>query len=125
MATSATLMRHLVYARSEGRETKMTRTWLITGSSRGVGRELAVAALEKGDQVVATARRREQLEDLVQKYGDRARTFALDVTDAEAARAAVQFAVDGFGRLDVVANNAGYANSSAIEETPDEDFRAQ
>jgi NAD(P)-dependent dehydrogenase (short-subunit alcohol dehydrogenase family) len=103
----------------------MTRTWLITGSSRGFGRELAVAALEKGDQVVATARRREQLEDLVQKYGDRARTFALDVTDAEAARAAVQFAVDEFGRLDVVANNAGYANSSAIEETPDEDFRAQ
>ncbi|WP_433278286.1 oxidoreductase [Pseudonocardia xinjiangensis] len=103
----------------------MTRTWLITGSSRGFGRELAVAALEKGDQVVATARRREQVEDLVQKYGDRARTFALDVTDAEAARAAVQFAVDEFGHLDVVANNAGYANSSAIEETPDEDFRAQ
>ncbi|GAA1321215.1 oxidoreductase [Pseudonocardia xinjiangensis] len=103
----------------------MTRTWLITGSSRGFGRELAVAALEKGDQVVATARRREQVEDLVQRYGDRARSFALDVTDAEAARAAVQFAEDEFGHLDVVANNAGYANSSAIEETPDEDFRAQ
>lgn len=103
----------------------MTRTWLITGSSRGLGRELAAAALERGDQVVATARRPEQLDDLVQKYGDRVRTFALDVTDADAARAAVQFAVDEFGRLDVVANNAGYANSSAIEETPDEDFRAQ
>jgi NAD(P)-dependent dehydrogenase (short-subunit alcohol dehydrogenase family) len=103
----------------------MTRTWLITGSSRGFGRELATAALEHGDQVVATARRPEQLNDLVQGYGDRVRTYALDVTDAEAARAAVRFALDEFGSLDVVANNAGYANSSPIEETSDEDFRAQ
>jgi NAD(P)-dependent dehydrogenase (short-subunit alcohol dehydrogenase family) len=103
----------------------MTRTWLITGSSRGLGRELATVALDRGDQVVATARRPEQLADLVQRYGDHVRTFALDVTDAEAARAAVRFALDEFGRLDVVANNAGYANSSPIEETSDEDFRAQ
>jgi NAD(P)-dependent dehydrogenase (short-subunit alcohol dehydrogenase family) len=101
------------------------RTWLITGSSRGFGRELAVAALERGNRVVATARRPEQLDDLVRKYGDRVRTFALDVTDASAARAAVRLAVDEFGRLDVVVNNAGYANSSPIEETSDEDFRAQ
>ncbi|MBF8189673.1 SDR family NAD(P)-dependent oxidoreductase [Nonomuraea sp. K274] len=103
----------------------MSRTWLITGSSRGFGRELAVAALERGDRVVATARRPGQLDDLVPKYGDRVRTFALDVTDAEAARAAVSFAVDEFGGLDVVVNNAGYANSAPIEEIPDEDFRAQ
>jgi NAD(P)-dependent dehydrogenase (short-subunit alcohol dehydrogenase family) len=103
----------------------MSRTWLITGSSRGLGRALAVAALERGDRVVATARRPEQLADLVDRYGDRVRTFALDVTDAEAARAAVRFAVEALGRLDVVVNNAGYANSSAIEETTDEDFRAQ
>ncbi|MEU4536213.1 oxidoreductase [Streptosporangium sp. NPDC023825] len=103
----------------------MIRTWLITGSSRGFGRELAVAALERGNRVVATARRPEQLDDLVRKYGDHVRTFALDVTDAEAARAAVRLAVDEFGGLDVVVNNAGYANSSPIEETPDEDFRAQ
>jgi NAD(P)-dependent dehydrogenase (short-subunit alcohol dehydrogenase family) len=101
------------------------RTWLITGSSRGFGRELAVAALERGNRVVATARRPEQLDDLVRKYGDRVRTFALDVTDASAARAAVRLAVDEFGRLDVVVNNAGYANSSPIDETSDEDFRAQ
>ncbi|MEV6866545.1 oxidoreductase [Streptosporangium subroseum] len=101
------------------------RTWLITGSSRGFGRELATAALERGNRVVATARRPEQLDDLVRKYGDRVRTFALDVTDAGAARAAVRLAVDEFGRLDVVVNNAGYANSSPIEETSDEDFRAQ
>ncbi|MEU8385050.1 oxidoreductase [Streptosporangium sp. NPDC048865] len=103
----------------------MIRTWLITGSSRGFGRELAVAALERGNRVVATARRPEQLDDLVRKYGDLVRTFALDVTDAGAARAAVELAVDAFGGLDVVVNNAGYANSSPIEETSDEDFRAQ
>jgi NAD(P)-dependent dehydrogenase (short-subunit alcohol dehydrogenase family) len=103
----------------------MTKTWLITGSSRGFGRELAKAVLDSGDTVVATARRPEQLDDLVQKYGDRVRAVALDVTDAEAARAAVRTAVDEFGALDVVANNAGYADSAAIEETTDEDFRAQ
>jgi NAD(P)-dependent dehydrogenase (short-subunit alcohol dehydrogenase family) len=100
-------------------------TWLITGSSRGFGRELAEVALERGDRVVATARRPEQLDDLVAKYGDRVRAVALDVTDAEAARAAVSTAVEEFGRLDVVVNNAGYANSAAIEETAEDDFRAQ
>ncbi|MFC4529898.1 oxidoreductase [Sphaerisporangium dianthi] len=103
----------------------MIRTWLITGSSRGFGRALAEAALEHGDNVVATARRPERLDDLVRKYGDNVRAFALDVTDADAARAAVQLAVSAFGGLDVVVNNAGYANSSPIEETPDDDFRAQ
>lgn len=103
----------------------MPKVWLITGSSRGFGRALATAALEGGDQVVATARRPEQLHDLVSGYGDRVRAVALDVTDTAAARAAVQTAIDQFGSLDVVVNNAGYANSSAIEETPDDDFRAQ
>jgi NAD(P)-dependent dehydrogenase (short-subunit alcohol dehydrogenase family) len=103
----------------------MIRTWLITGSSRGLGRELAAAALQSGDRVVATARDPEQLRDLAAAYGDRVRAVALDVTDADAARAAVRVATDEFGRLDVVVNNAGYANSSAIEETSAEDFRAQ
>jgi NAD(P)-dependent dehydrogenase (short-subunit alcohol dehydrogenase family) len=103
----------------------MTKTWLITGSSRGFGRELAIAALEAGDAVVATARRPEQLDELVHKYGDRVRAFALDVTDAAAARAAVQAAVDTFGSLDVVVNNAGYATSAPIEEMPEQEFRAQ
>jgi NAD(P)-dependent dehydrogenase (short-subunit alcohol dehydrogenase family) len=103
----------------------MTKTWLITGSSRGFGQALAKAVLDSGDQVVATARRPEQLDDLVREYGDRVRGVALDVTNAAAARAAVQTAVDEFGALDVVVNNAGYANSSPIEETPDDDFRAQ
>jgi NAD(P)-dependent dehydrogenase (short-subunit alcohol dehydrogenase family) len=103
----------------------MPKTWLITGSSRGFGRELAQAVLESGDRLVATARRPEQLDDLVRKYGDSVRAVALDVTDAEAARAAVQTAVAEFGSLDVVVNNAGYASSAPIEEMSDEDFRAQ
>jgi NAD(P)-dependent dehydrogenase (short-subunit alcohol dehydrogenase family) len=103
----------------------MPKTWLITGSSRGLGRELARAVLERGDRLVATARRPEQLEDLVQTYGDRVRTVALDVTDAAAARRVVRLAVEEFGSLDVLVNNAGYANSAPIEETPDDDFRAQ
>src|SRR5690348_17334509 len=103
----------------------MTRTWLITGASRGFGRSLAEAVLESGEQVLATARRPEQLADLVSRYGAQVRTAALDVTDAEAARAAVAAAVGAFGQLDVVVNNAGYANSGPIEEMAEADFREQ
>ncbi|HWO62683.1 MAG TPA: oxidoreductase [Umezawaea sp.] len=103
----------------------MSKTWLITGSSRGLGRELAKAALEHGDNVVATARNPVDLEGLTEKYGDRVRVVALDVTDPAAAASAVRTAVEAFGSLDVVANNAGYANSAPIEHTTDEDFRAQ
>jgi NAD(P)-dependent dehydrogenase (short-subunit alcohol dehydrogenase family) len=103
----------------------MTRTWLITGASRGFGRHLTEAVLESGDQVLATARRPEQLADLISRYGPRIRTAALDVTDADAARAAVDSAVASFGRLDVVVNNAGYANSGPIEEMAEKDFREQ
>jgi NAD(P)-dependent dehydrogenase (short-subunit alcohol dehydrogenase family) len=81
--------------------------------------------LDSGDRVVATARRPEQLDDLAREYGDHIRAVALDVTDAAAARAAVQLAIDEFGALDVVVNNAGYANSASIEDTPVEDFRLQ
>ena len=102
-----------------------SKVWLVTGSSRGFGAELVRAVLAHGDRVVATARRPEQLNGLIEGHKDRARTFALDVTDPEAAVAAVGFAVAEFGRLDVVVNNAGYANSSAIEETDPADFRAQ
>jgi NAD(P)-dependent dehydrogenase (short-subunit alcohol dehydrogenase family) len=86
---------------------------------------LAEAVLEGGDHLVATARRPEQLDDLVSRYGQRVRAAALDVTDADAARAAVRAAVDTFGRLDVVVNNAGYANSGPIEEMREQDFRDQ
>ncbi len=103
----------------------MTRTWLITGSTRGFGRALVTAALGRADNVVATARRPEQLDDVARDYGNRVRTVALDVTDPAAARAAVQAAVAEFGSLDVVVNNAGYATSAPIEEMTEDDFRAQ
>ncbi|MFE6055932.1 SDR family NAD(P)-dependent oxidoreductase [Kitasatospora sp. NPDC056446] len=103
----------------------MEQTWFITGSSRGFGRTLVRAALEAGDRVAATARRPEQLADLVAEFGDRIRPIALDVTDPAAARAALAEAHTHFGRIDVLVNNAGYANVSPIETTEDADFRAQ
>jgi NAD(P)-dependent dehydrogenase (short-subunit alcohol dehydrogenase family) len=103
----------------------MARTWLITGSSRGLGRALTTAVLESGDRVVATARRPEQLDDLVNQYGGLIRTARLDVIDRAAARDAVDAALSTFGRIDVVVNNAGYADSAPVEEVSDEDFRAQ
>jgi NAD(P)-dependent dehydrogenase (short-subunit alcohol dehydrogenase family) len=101
------------------------QTWLITGSSRGFGRALAAAALEAGDQVVATARTPQQLADFTEQYGDRVLTIALDVTDAGAATAAFEAAIERFGRIDVVVNNAGYANTAPIETAPVDDFRRQ
>ncbi|MFL9652283.1 SDR family NAD(P)-dependent oxidoreductase [Streptomyces sp. PB17] len=102
------------------------QVWFVTGSSRGLGRALVTAALDAGDLVVATARRPEQLDDLVARYGDdRVHPVALDVTDAADAGAAVDAAISRFGRIDVVVNNAGYANVSPIETTDDADFRAQ
>lgn len=101
------------------------RTWLVTGSSRGFGRQIARAALERGDQVVATARRPLEVQDLVDQFPGRALATALDVTDADAARSVVSTALDEFGGLDVVVNNAGYAESAAIEDMPEDVFRAQ
>jgi NAD(P)-dependent dehydrogenase (short-subunit alcohol dehydrogenase family) len=93
----------------------MGETWLITGSSRGLGRALVEAALDAGDQVVATARHPEQLAEFAERYRDRVRAVALDVTDPSAVAAAVTAGVESFGGLDVVVNNAGYANVAPIE----------
>ncbi|MFY2562544.1 oxidoreductase [Corallococcus terminator] len=103
----------------------MSKVWLITGSSRGLGRDLAEAVLAAGHRLVATARKPEQLKDLVERYGDQVRAVALDVTDPAAAQAAVAEATSAFGRLDVVVNNAGYANVAAIEDVYEDDFRKQ
>ncbi|WP_066945657.1 oxidoreductase [Streptomyces lushanensis] len=103
----------------------MSQVWFITGSSRGLGRAIAEAALAAGHRVVATARKPDQLDDLVATYGERVRAVALDVTDADAARAAVRGTVETFGRLDVVVNNAGYGDIAAVEDVTDADFRAQ
>jgi NAD(P)-dependent dehydrogenase (short-subunit alcohol dehydrogenase family) len=99
--------------------------WLITGSSRGLGRALAEAVLAAGHQLVATARTPRHLDDLVQRYGDRVRAVALDVTDARAAERAVATVIETFGRLDVLVNNAGYGNVNSVEDTTIADFREQ
>ena len=103
----------------------MAKVWLITGSSRGLGRALAEAVLESGDVLVATARKPEQLGDLVSRFGNRVRAVALDVTSESAAHDAIAAADASFGRLDVLVNNAGYGDVGSIEDTSLADFRAQ
>ncbi len=103
----------------------MAQVWLVTGSSRGLGRAIVEAGLAAGNKVLATARDTESLRDLTERYGDRVKLFALDVTDESAAAGAVEAAIDAFGSLDVVINNAGYGNLSSVEDTPMSDFRAQ
>ena len=103
----------------------MSKVFLITGSSRGLGRQITEAALAAGHRVVATARRPGSLADLAERYGSQVRLVALDVTDPAAARAAVGAGVEAFGRLDVLVNNAGYANLASVEDITLEDFREQ
>src|SRR5258707_2699563 len=103
----------------------MQQVWFITGSSRGFGRALVRAALDAGDRVVATARRPEQLAEIAERHADSVLPLAVDVTDADAARAAVAAGTGRYGRLDVVVNNAGYANVAPIETGDDADFRTQ
>ena len=99
------------------------KTWFITGTSRGFGREWAIAALDRGDKVAATARNLAALDDLVAKYGDAILPIELDVTDREAAFAAVRQAHERFGRLDVVVNNAGYGHFGMVEEITEEEIQ--
>ncbi len=103
----------------------MSKVWFITGSSRGFGRELVRAALEAGDSVAATARRPDQLDELTRAYGERIAALPLDVTDPDGVRAAIAAAQGRFGRIDVVVNNAGYANVAPIETGDEADFRTQ
>ncbi|MBT2337152.1 SDR family NAD(P)-dependent oxidoreductase [Variovorax paradoxus] len=103
----------------------MPKIWFITGSSRGLGRRFAHAALARGDKVAATARHTDALADLVADYGDAVLPLALDVTDRAAATAAIQRAHAHFGRLDVVVNNAGFGLFGAVEELTEEDIRTQ
>jgi NAD(P)-dependent dehydrogenase (short-subunit alcohol dehydrogenase family) len=101
------------------------KTWFITGTSRGFGREWAIAALDRGDKVAATARDLATLDDLVAKNGDAILPIKLDVTDRDAAFAAVSQAHERFGRLDVVVNNAGYGHFGMVEEVTEAEIRAQ
>ncbi len=101
------------------------KTWFITGTSRGFGREWAIAALDRGDQVAATARDTAALSDLADRYGDAILPVRLDVTDRDACFAAVRDAHDRFGRLDVVVNNAGYGHFGLVEEVTEAEARDQ
>jgi NAD(P)-dependent dehydrogenase (short-subunit alcohol dehydrogenase family) len=98
--------------------------WLITGCSTGIGREIAIAALEKGHRAVVTARKPSAVEDICERFPDRAVAAALDVTDRGQIAAAIETAHKAFGRIDVLCNNAGYGYMAAIEEGEEDEVRA-
>src|SRR6195256_2316450 len=103
----------------------MSKVWLITGASRGLGRAFTEEALKAGHRVLATARNSEDLVYLAGKFGESVHTVPLDVTNEKQARYAVEAAIQTFGGLDVLVNNAGYGSVSSVEDTSLADFRSQ
>lgn len=103
----------------------MAQRWLITGCSSGLGYALAARLAEAGERVLATARRPEVLADLAAAYPQTVAVTALDVRDADACQAAVDLAVERFGGIDVLVNNAGYGQFGAVEEVADAELAAQ
>lgn len=101
------------------------KVWFITGSSTGFGRSLTEAVLKHGYRVIATARKPEQLSDLVDQYPEQVKAVRLDVTNPQEVRDAVTSALNSFDRIDVLVNNAGYGTVGAIEEVSDEAIRHQ
>jgi NAD(P)-dependent dehydrogenase (short-subunit alcohol dehydrogenase family) len=101
------------------------KVWFITGTSSGIGRELAEEALAQGYRVAATARKPEVLRALIEKYPDTAIAVKLDVTNQEDVKNSVNQTLEKFGRVDVIVNNAGYGLVGAIEEPSDEQIRQQ
>src|SRR5438132_3888208 len=107
------------------KEVSTSKVWLITGASRGLGRAFTEEALKAGHRALGTARHSEDLVHLASKFGERVRTVSLDVTNEAQAMYAVEAAIQTFGGLDVIVNNAGYGNVGSVEETSLADFRAQ
>lgn len=103
----------------------MSKVWFITGSSRGLGRSLTEAVLAQGDQVAATARQPQQLQVLTAQYPGQVLPLQLDVTDTAQIKAAVEAAINHFGRLDVLVNNAGFGITGAAEAFTGEQVRSQ
>src|SRR5688500_3049897 len=102
-----------------------SHVFLVSGASRGLGRAITEAALHAGHRMVAGVRSTSALNDLTVEYPDRLAVVELDVTNDEHVRAAIAAAVNRFGRLDVLVNNAGYANMAPIEDVDFDDFRTQ
>jgi len=103
----------------------MSKVWFITGAGRGIGAQIAKAALEAGDRVVATGRNLEQLQQVYQEYGEQVLCLALDATREQDAAAAVETAEYRFGSIDVLVNNAGYGQLGLFEEVASEDVERQ
>jgi NADP-dependent 3-hydroxy acid dehydrogenase YdfG len=102
---------------------RKAKVWFVTGSSAGLGRAIATAALERGDRVAASARQPDTLAELVDRYGDAALVLPLDVTQREAAAPALETARSRFGRIDVVVNNAGHGLLVGVEDTTEQEAR--
>ena len=101
----------------------MSKVWFITGCSTGFGRELAKETLAKGYNVVVTARKTTDVTDIISNYPDTALAVSLDVTVPQQIKEAVKSAIDRFGRIDVLVNNAGIGYFGAIEESEEEEVR--
>ncbi|MGJ8526467.1 3-phenylpropionate-dihydrodiol/cinnamic acid-dihydrodiol dehydrogenase [Halomonadaceae bacterium LMG 33818] len=104
---------------------KQKRVWLVTGCSTGFGRELAKQLIERNENVVVTARKPDQIADLIQGHGHHVLGLELDVTDASSIENTVRQTLSRFGRIDVLVNNAGYGYQSSIEEGDEREIRAQ
>ncbi|WP_245453897.1 SDR family NAD(P)-dependent oxidoreductase [Bradyrhizobium sp. AC87j1] len=103
----------------------MSKTWFVSGASRGLGRANVEAALAAGDRVLASARDPKPLEPSLARFGETLQLASLDVTDEAAAHAAIGLAVKTFGGIDVVVNNAGYGDLGSVEDTSLDSFRQQ
>ncbi|SON58677.1 3-oxoacyl-[acyl-carrier-protein] reductase FabG [Mycobacterium simulans] len=102
----------------------MSKVWFLTGASRGFGLEIARAILSQGDRVVATARHADQIRTQLPDAGDALLPVDLDVTNADQVTQAVKAAIDNFGGIDVLVNNAGRGLLGAVEEASDAAVRA-